>query len=56
MGGSYVIESRLAFAGLGGLPPEALFGKLPTPCYILDEAMLRRNGEILAGVAARTRC
>ena len=49
-------ESRPAFAGLGGLSPEELFGKLPTPCYILDEAMLRRNGEILAGVAARTGC
>ena len=56
MGGSPVKESRPAFAGLGGLLPEELFGKLPTPCYILDEAMLRRNGEILAGVAARTGC
>lgn len=49
-------ESRSAFAGLGGLSPEELFGELPTPCYILDEAMLRRNGEILAGVAERTGC
>lgn len=38
------------------MSPEELFGKLPTPCYILDEAMLRRNGEILAGVAKRTGC
>lgn len=56
MGGSPVKESRPAFAGLGGLSPEELFGKLPTPCYILDEAMLRRNGEILAKVAERTGC
>lgn len=49
-------ESRSAFAGLGGLSPEELFGKLPTPCYILDEAMLRQNGEILSGVAQRTGC
>ncbi len=49
-------ESRPAFAGLGGLSPEELFGKLPTPCYILDEAMLRQNGEILSGVAQRTGC
>lgn len=34
--------------------PEALFRNLPTPCYVLDEAQLRRNGEILAGVAKRT--
>lgn len=51
-----VKESRPAFAGLGGLSPEKLFGELPTPCYILNEAMLRRNGEILAGVAERTGC
>ena len=56
MDGSPVKESRPAFAGLGGLSPEELFGALPTPCYILDEAMLRRNGEILAGVAQRTGC
>lgn len=49
-------ERRPAFAGLGGLSPEELFGKLPTPCYILDEAMLRQNGEILSGVAQRTGC
>lgn len=34
--------------------PEHLFRDLPTPCYVLDEAQLRRNGEILAGVAQRT--
>ena len=49
-------ESRPAFAGLDGLSPEELFGKLPTPGYILDEAMLHRNGALLAGVAERTGC
>ncbi len=49
-------ESRPCFAGLDGLSPRQLFEKLPTPCYILDEAMLRRNGEILAGVSSRTGC
>ena len=34
--------------------PDTLFASLPTPCYVLDEAQLRRNGEILAGVAQRT--
>lgn len=29
---------------------------LPSPAYVLDEGQLRRNGEILAGVAARTGC
>ncbi len=56
MTGSYAQEVHPAFDGLWGLPPEKLFGKLPTPCYILDEAMLRQNGEILAGVAKRTGC
>ncbi|MCD8375674.1 MAG: carboxynorspermidine decarboxylase [Oscillospiraceae bacterium] len=39
-----------------GREPEELFGALPTPCYILDEKALRRNGELLAGVARRTGC
>ena len=42
--------------GLSGQTPEELFGVLPTPCYILDESALHHNGEILAGVAARTGC
>ena len=45
-----------SFAALRGKTPEELFGGLATPCYILEEAQLRRNGEILAGVAARTGC
>ena len=43
-------DPRPPFAHLN---PAALAG-LPTPCYVLDEAQLRRNGEILAGVAQRT--
>ena len=35
------------------LDPERL-RHLPTPCYVLDEGQLERNGEILAGVAQRT--
>lgn len=30
--------------------------KMPTPCYILDEAALKRNGEILKKVQERTGC
>ena len=42
-------DMRPPFAALGGtIPPE--LEKLPTPCYLLDEARLRRNGEILLGV------
>ena len=51
-----VREERPAFAGLRGKTPEAAFGGLTTPCYILDKAALRRNGEILKGVQDRTGC
>lgn len=44
------------FSGLSGKTPKELFGKLKSPCYILDEAILKRNGEILKGVADRTGC
>ena len=49
-------DERAPFAALRGKTPEECFGRLATPCYVLDEAALRRNGEILAGVAARTGC
>lgn len=50
-----VRDSRPPFAGLANLPEEQL-RRLPTPCYLLDEAQLRRNGEILLGVQQRTGC
>ncbi len=49
-------DRNAPFAALRGKTPEDLFGRLATPCYILDEAALRQNGELLAGVAARTGC
>ena len=51
-----ILDSRPPFIGLGGKTPDELFSSLPTPCYIIDEAALRRNGGILAGVAHRTGC
>ena len=33
---------------------EEAFRKLPTPCYVLDEKQLMRNGRIMAEVAKRT--
>ena len=50
-----VRDSRPPFAGLANLSAEAL-NALPTPCYLLDEAQLRRNSEILLGVQKRTGC
>ena len=45
-------DNRPPFAHLND--PEKLFSALPTPCYVLDEAQLRRNGEILASVSRNT--
>ena len=45
-----------AFFALKNETPEERFGGLKTPCYILDEAALRKNGEILKGVSDRTGC
>ena len=50
-----VRDSRPPFAGLTNLS-EKVLRSLPTPCYLLDEAQLRRNGEILLGVQQRTGC
>ena len=48
-------DARPPFAAIGGtVPPE--FAVLPTPCYLLDEAALTRNAEILGGLAQRTGC
>ena len=48
-------DSRPPFAGLANLS-ETELNALPTPCYLLDEAQLRRNGEVLLGVQQRTGC
>jgi carboxynorspermidine decarboxylase len=49
-------DIRPPFAGLATYDAQALFAALPTPCYVLDEAQMRRNGEILKGVQQRTGC
>ena len=49
-------DTRPPFAGLHGKELDALLAALPSPCYLLDEARLRRNGEILLGVQQRTGC
>lgn len=49
-------DDKVRFGALDGKQPDTLFGDLHTPCYIIDEAQLVRNGEILQGVAKRTGC
>lgn len=51
-----VLDRRPAFELLNGKSPEEIFGELPTPCYVIDEKGLRRNGEILASVIENTGC
>ncbi len=48
------VDKRPPFLSLEGRDPAKLFASVPTPSYILDEARLKRNGEILASVAEHT--
>ena len=48
-------DRRPAFAGLANLTEQQL-QSLPTPCYLLDEAQLRRNGQIMLELQQRTGC
>ncbi|MGN0276181.1 MAG: carboxynorspermidine decarboxylase [Hominisplanchenecus sp.] len=50
------VDYRPAFRLLQEKTPEELFSDLPTPCYIIDEAGLQRNGEILLSVIKNTGC
>ena len=44
------------FAGLSQYDLQALFAPLPTPAYVIDEARLRENGQVLSALAERTGC
>ena len=44
------------FAGLANYDLQALFDRLPSPAYVIDQARLRANGEVLADLAQRTGC
>lgn len=49
------VDIRAPFAPIDGVTP-ATFYALPTPCYLLDEAQLQANAEILGALAERTGC
>ncbi len=49
-------ENRAPFLPLRGQSPEVLFGSLPTPCYVIDEAALQKNAAILKRVQDETGC
>ncbi|MDO5100348.1 MAG: carboxynorspermidine decarboxylase [Eubacteriales bacterium] len=46
------MEEREIFRGLAGLEPIQYLADLPTPGYLIDEKIIRENGECLAAVAA----
>ena len=49
------IDTRPPFAASGGvIPPE--LRKIKTPCYVLDEAALIKNAELMGKIAERTGC
>lgn len=50
------VDIRQPFAGLKEYNVEKLFGDISTPAYVIDEAMLHRNGSILKAVQERTGC
>lgn len=50
------IDNRAPFRIMKGKLPEEMFGDLQTPCYILDEEQLDKNGQILADVMRRAGC
>ena len=47
-------DQRTPFLPLAGRSVPDCFARLHTPCYVLDAAKLRKNGEILAGVQQQT--
>lgn len=51
-----ISDTRPAFRLLEGKQPKELFSDIPTPCYVIDEAGIKRNGEILASVIENTGC
>lgn len=50
------MDNRPAFRQLGAMHPKEIFSDLPTPCYVIEEAGLHRNGSILASVVKHTGC
>lgn len=49
-----IFDNRLTFVRLKDRTPEEVFGKLRTPCYVIDEAMLKYDGEIIKKISDRT--
>ena len=49
------LDKRAPFTATGGIIPPEL-RKIKTPCYVLDEAALIKNAELMGNIAKRTGC
>ena len=47
-------DTRPPFAASGGIIPPEL-RKIKTPCYVLDEAALIKNAELMGNIAKKNR-
>ena len=52
----YLTLGHPPFQGLASHQLGDLFGDLPTPAYVIDQARLEQNGQVLAALAQRTSC
>ena len=52
----YLTLGHPPFQGLAPYQIGALFGNLPTPAYVIDQARLEQNGQVLSALAQRTGC
>ncbi len=51
-----ILDNQPAFEALENRLPKEVFGQLSSPCYVIDEGRLKKNGEILASVCKNTGC
>ena len=52
----YLTLGHPPFQGLAPYQISKLFGNLPTPAYVIDQARLEQNGQVLSALAQRTGC
>lgn len=52
----YLTLGHPPFQGLAPYQSGEWFGNLPTPAYVIDQARLEQNGQVLAALAQRTGC
>ena len=52
----YLTLGHPPFQGLAPYQIGELFGSLPTPAYVIDQARLEQNGQVLSALAQRTGC